>query len=106
MPFFFLLLNFISLLPFFNCHHSWGTHTKGTLDGRSFALQPGVAVTFENPVYTNGYFLGFDGWNDLKRKYGATNATFIVRLEFRRDSNFRWVPTLSRVDLRKLVVSC
>ena len=41
-------------------------------------------VSFEHPIYSNGYYLGFDGWENLNKKYGKSNITAIVRVEFSR----------------------
>ena len=41
-------------------------------------------VSFERPVYSNGLFVGFDQWKDINEKYGSSNVTYIVRIEFSR----------------------
>eukprot|EP00094_Tigriopus_californicus_P000990 TCALIF_00958-PA protein Name:"Protein of unknown function" AED:0.30 eAED:0.30 QI:77/1/0/1/1/0.5/2/0/489 len=41
-------------------------------------------MSFENPIYSNGYFLGFDAWDNINKRYGMTNITYIVRIEFQR----------------------
>ena len=33
-------------------------------------------------------FLGFDDWKNINKKYGSSNVTYIVRIEFQR-LNFR-----------------
>ena len=55
----------------------------------SHLSQPGVVVSFEHPVYTNGYFLGFEGWDGLNGKFNMRNITYIVRLEFKRKGGFK-----------------
>ena len=55
---------------------------------RPFASKPGVVVSFESPIYINGRFNGFDGWNMTNDKFRATNISYIVRVEFAH-SGFR-----------------
>jgi len=58
--------------------------------GGTFADKLGLMVSFEHPVYSNGYFLGFDGWLDVNRRYGVNNVTFLIRVEFEaRGGDFR-----------------
>lgn len=73
-----------------DCHNytsddakDWAAFKDGSLD--AFAREPGVMVSFENPIYTNGYFLGFDAWENVNKGYGAANVTYVVRIEFKRD---------------------
>ena len=49
---------------------------------KEFSGKYGVMVSFEKPVYLNGYFLGFEGWDSINQQFGAENVTFIVRVEF------------------------
>ena len=49
---------------------------------RIFSNSNGVMVSFEQPVYTNGKFTPFHGWNMTNDKYRAVNITYIVRVEF------------------------
>ena len=44
--------------------------------------QYGVMLSFEKPIYLNGYFLGFEGWDSLNQQFGSSNISFIVRVEF------------------------
>ena len=50
----------------------------------TLSQSPGVVTSFEHPVYSGGYFIGYRGWDKVNRKYGATNVTFLVRVEFDR----------------------
>ena len=50
--------------------------------GRLFSSKPGVVVSFDSPIYINGRFTGFDGWNMTNDKFKATNISYIVRVEF------------------------
>ena len=49
---------------------------------RPFSAKPGVMVNFESPIYINGRFTGFDGWNMTNDKFRAANISYIVRVEF------------------------
>ena len=46
------------------------------------SCQYGVMLSFEKPIYLNGYFLGFEGWDSLNQQFGSSNISFIVRVEF------------------------
>ena len=48
----------------------------------SLTNQYGVMISFEKPIYLNGYFLGFEGWDSLNEQFGSSNISFIVRVEF------------------------
>ena len=48
-----------------------------------------LVFSFEHPVYSNGYFLGFDGWDDMNKKYSMGNVSYIVRVEFARDGTYK-----------------
>ena len=48
-----------------------------------------MIFSFEHPVYSNGYFLGFDGWDDMNKKYSMGNVSYIVRVEFARDGTYK-----------------
>jgi hypothetical protein len=37
-------------------------------------------VSFDKPIYLNGLFQGFDGWDVLNAHYGANNITYVVEL--------------------------
>lgn len=65
-------------------HQNWNKWRGIHMISHDFANQSGVKVTFEHPVYSNGYFLGYDGWDKVNDKYGVSNVTYIVRLEFKR----------------------
>jgi hypothetical protein len=75
----------------------------------AFAAKPGVMLSFEHPVYSNGYFLGFEGWENAHKRFGATNVTFVVRVSFRgmgfREQRLRkrylrfWLPGAFHVEL-------
>ena len=43
-------------------------------------------VSFERPVYMNGLFQEFDQWKHFNEKYGSSNITYIVRIEFTRNA--------------------
>ena len=49
---------------------------------RDISSRFGVMVSFEKPVYMNGLFQGFDGWDAMNARFGANNITYIVRVEF------------------------
>ena len=49
---------------------------------RDISSRFGVMVSFEKPVYMNGLFQGFDGWDAMNAHFGANNITYIVRVEF------------------------
>lgn len=49
---------------------------------RNFSKQHGIMVSFEHPVYSNGKFVGFNGWKMINDKFRHENITFIVRVEF------------------------
>jgi hypothetical protein len=49
---------------------------------RPFSAKHGVMVNFESPIYINGRFTGFDGWNMTNDKFRAANISYIVRVEF------------------------
>ena len=83
------------------CHHTWAFKEvsrpglsrliatlplgfQGKHEMKEFSKEYGVVVSFEQPVYSNGLFEGFKGWDEINEKYGATNTTFIVRVEFER----------------------
>lgn len=61
--------------------HKWQIKPAKALE---FSKAPGVMMSFENPIYSNGYFLGFDAWDNINKRYGMTNITYIVRIEFKR----------------------
>ena len=62
-------------------HHNWAIrHSENPM--KEFSGKYGVMVSFEKPVYLNGYFLGFEGWDSINQQFGAENVTFIVRVEF------------------------
>ena len=74
---------------FSSCHHGWSI-VKNRNKFRHFSQQYGVMVSFEPPgVYTNSYFMGFEAWKDINEKYGASNVTYIVRIEFARSATLR-----------------
>ena len=56
-------------------------HSMRDISGRY-----GVMVSFDKPVYLNGLFQGFDGWDVLNAHFGANNVTYIVRVEFELSS--------------------
>ena len=64
-------------------------HAEANLEFHEFSASPGVMFSFEHPVYSNGYFLGFDGWDDMNKKYSMANVSFIVRVEFARDGTYK-----------------
>ena len=64
-------------------------HAEANLEFHEFSASPGLMFSFEHPVYSNGYFLGFDGWDDMNKKYSMANVSFIVRVEFARDGTYK-----------------
>jgi len=63
------------------CHHTEDPR-RHEIAMRPFSAKPGVMVNFESPIYINGRFAGFDGWNMTNDKFRATNISYIVRVEF------------------------
>ncbi|XP_023334151.1 uncharacterized protein LOC111705736 [Eurytemora carolleeae] len=51
---------------------------------REFSESPGLMVSFTQRIVSGEFFLGFHGWDRMNRKYGVSNITYIVRIEFDR----------------------
>lgn len=64
-----------------SCHHNRSfRHAEHSM--RDISSRYGVMVSFEKPVYMNGMFQGFEGWDVMNAHFGANNITYIVRVEF------------------------
>uniref|UniRef100_A0A0K2SZH6 Uncharacterized protein n=1 Tax=Lepeophtheirus salmonis TaxID=72036 RepID=A0A0K2SZH6_LEPSM len=82
-----IILSCLVLLLFqiVSSHHTW-FYGDGIQHGETSSKELGIFISFEAPVYTNGYFIGFDGWDKENEAYGYENITWIVRVEFKRES--------------------
>jgi len=66
-------------------HHDWALrHSESSM--KEFSSRFGVVVSFEKPVYLNGFFQPFDGWDSINQHFGAENVSYIVRVEFELSS--------------------
>ncbi|QQP39487.1 Uncharacterized protein FKW44_020381 [Caligus rogercresseyi] len=94
-------------------HHTW-FYGDGISEGMETSRVLGLMLSFEAPVYTNGYFIGFDGWESENEAYGASNVTWIVRVEFgrsgfkenklRRHHRRYWLPGVKWVERNERVL--
>ena len=53
-----------------------------------FSREPGIMVSFEHPLFSEGKFSAFHGWNLTNDKFRANNVSYIVRIEFSK-RNFK-----------------
>lgn len=90
-------------------HHDFWVVRRSKAIFKTFSKKFGVMATFEQPVYSNGYFIGYNGWDELNEKYGYSNVTYVVRIEFdpstvkenkiRRHFKRFWLPGAFWVEL-------
>ncbi len=65
-------------IKFVSGHHGWAIrHSENPM--KEFSAKYGVMVSFEKPVYLNGYFLGFEGWDSINQQVSIL-STFYSQL--------------------------